>query len=378
MVNPPATPRAAYIHVPFCKKRCGYCDFAVIAGRDELVEPFLEAIARELSWLGEPRSVDTLYFGGGTPSYLSMVEFARLADLVEHWHPLAAGAEWTLEANPEHMSADLVELWRDRGVNRLSLGLQSFDDAKLKSLDRDHTAADAELAVKLAQAAGLNLSVDLIFGAPGESFDAWIRDVQTAIDLRPDHVSTYGLTYERGTAFTHQRDLGRLAPADELLERDMYAAGIDMLAAAGFEHYEVSNFAQPGRRSRHNEAYWAGADYFAAGPGAARHTAGVRETNHKSTVAYINRALAGQSPVDDREELSPELRARERLVLGLRRLEGVRREEFQKSTGFALDDLAGEPITRFTALNLLADDGERVRLTREGLMISDALWPEML
>ena len=371
-------PRSAYIHVPFCAHRCGYCDFAIITGRDDLVEPFLDALAMEFGALGEPREVDTLYFGGGTPSYLEEGRLARLCELARRWHPLAAGHEWTVEANPESLSPGQVRLLSANGVTRVSLGAQSLDDAKLWALDRRHGRTDVLRSVELLKAAGVAVCVDLMFAAPSETLAMWRRDLRDVIELAPDHVSTYGLTWERGTAFTIQRDRGTLAQLDEELEREMYAAAIDDLTAAGYEHYEVSNFARPGRRSRHNEVYWAGDEYFAAGPGAARYVDGVRETNHRSTTTYLKRVLAGESPVAEREQLDPEARARERLVLGLRRLEGVERKRFAATTGYAVDQLAAEAIARFTALGLLADDGQRVQLTREGLYVSDALWPKLL
>ena len=373
-----SAPRAAYVHVPFCAYRCGYCDFAIAVGRDDLVEPYLEAVARELSWVGEPHEVETLYFGGGTPSYLTADQLRRLCDAALRWHPLARGHEWTVEANPEHVTAEQISLLAERGVTRVSLGVQSLDDAKLRTLERQHRRADVLRCLTMIHGAGLAASVDLMFGAPGETLEDWRDELQAAIALGPSHISTYGLTWEHGTAFTQRRDRGELRPADEELERAMYAAAIDSLAAAGFEHYEVSNFAKPGRRSRHNEVYWAGSEYFAVGPGAARYVGGMRETNVRSTATYVKRVLAGESPVAEREELEPEARGRELLVLGLRRMRGVKRSEFAAATGYGVDELAGPAVEKFVALGLLQDDGERVRLTREGLFVSDALWPELL
>jgi oxygen-independent coproporphyrinogen-3 oxidase len=372
------TPRSAYIHVPFCKHRCGYCDFAIITGRDDLIEPFLKALATELSWLGQPRPVDTLYFGGGTPSYLDARRLEELCDLVLRWHPLADGREWTIEANPESLTVDRVRVMADGGATRLSLGVQSLDGAKLRVLDREHCREDVVRSMGIARRAGLQVSLDLMFAAPGETLDVWRQDLRAAIELEPDHISTYGLTWEPGTAFTVRRDKGELRTLDEELERAMYAEAIDMLTSSGFEHYEVSNFARPGRRSRHNEVYWAGNEYFAAGPGAARYVGGVRETNHRSTTTYLKRVLAGESPVADREQLNDEQRARERLVLGLRRIEGVERAAFAAAAGYSVDELAGPAVSKFSELGLLSDDGGRVKLTREGLFVSDALWPELL
>lgn len=371
-------PRAAYVHVPFCVHRCGYCNFSVVAGRIDLIEPYLAAITAELALLGQPREVDTLYFGGGTPTFLPPKQLELLCQQVLKWHPLADGYEWTVEANPGDLDAERIEVLAKAGVNRLSLGAQSFRDEKLKLLERDHCGDDVHRAVELARAAGMRVSTDLIFAAPGETLAQWTADLEQAIAQQPEHISTYGLTFEQGTTFWNRREKGKLASVPEELERDMYLAAIDRLNTAGFEHYEISNFAQPEQRSRHNETYWSGEGYYAVGPGAARYVDGVRETNHRSTSKYLQRMLQGQSPVDLREELNDEQRARERLVFGLRRLEGVKRSSFAEQTGFEIDALASEPLAQFVDLGMLSDDGRRIRLTREGLLISDALWPELL
>jgi oxygen-independent coproporphyrinogen-3 oxidase len=380
-------PRSAYIHVPFCAHRCGYCNFTVVAGRDDLVEPYLTAIERELNALGEPREVETLYLGGGTPTQLKGRQLERLLTTVLRWHPLASTdngqlttdkPEFSVEANPADLGVETVQLLAKYGVTRVSLGAQSFDTHKLRLLERDHQAAHIERAVHILGTAGLDVSLDLIFGVPGETLDVWRDDLHSSVRLEPDHVSTYGLTFERGADFWRRRVHGELARIDEEVERAMYAEAIDMLVGRGFEHYEVSNFARPGKRCRHNEAYWAGDEYFAAGPGASRYVHGVRETNHRSATTYIKRMLAGQSPVAEREQLGPEDRARELLVFGLRRLDGVDRSWFAARSGFDLDALVGEPLRRHVALGLLSDDGRRIRVTREGLFVSDAIWPHFL
>ena len=371
-------PRSAYIHVPFCAHRCGYCNFTVVAGRDDLVEPFLTAIERELTALGEPREVDTLYFGGGTPTQLKGPQLERLLTTVLRWHPLAPRHEFSVEANPADIDAETVRILAEHAVNRVSLGAQSFDAAKLRLLERDHQADDIARSVDLLRAAGLDVSLDLIFGVPDESLTLWRNDLESALRLHPDHISTYGLTYERGADFWRRLIHGELTRLDEETERSLYAEAIDMLTARGFEHYEVSNFARPGKRCRHNEAYWTGEEYFAAGPGASRYVAGVRETNHRSTTTYLKRVLAGQSPVAEREQLDPEDRAREFLVFALRRLEGIDRRWFLARSGVDLDALVGDPLRHHVALGLLSDDGDRIRLTREGLFVSDAIWPSFL
>jgi oxygen-independent coproporphyrinogen III oxidase len=373
-----AAPRAAYIHVPFCRHRCGYCNFTLITGRDDLVGDYLRAIELELNALRRPREVDTLYFGGGTPTHLTVDQFRTLAETVLRWHPLATGYEWTVEANPLDISERTMEMLASLGVTRLSLGAQSFRSDKLQLLERDHDAAAIGRAVRLARKARMQISLDLMFAAPAETLDEWAADVDAALQLNPHHISTYGLTFEQGTAFWNRRLRGELVQSDETLELAMYALAIDRLTAAGFEHYEVSNFARPGHRSRHNETYWSGNGYFAAGPGAARYVDGVRESNHRSTTTYIQRLLEGTLPVADREELPLEQRARERLVFGLRRLEGLSRRQFQTETGYEVDQLVSEPLRKFIELGMLEDDGGTIRLTRAGLFVSDAMWPEML
>ena len=371
-------PRAAYIHVPFCAHRCGYCNFTVVAGREDLVPQYLEALNRELTALKTPRPVDTLFLGGGTPTRLAPEALEQLLATVARWHPLAGGGEFSVEANPGDLDADRVAVLAKYGATRVSLGAQSFNPAKLRVLERDHQADDIARAVELLRPHVGSISLDLIFAAPGETLDGWQADLASALALAPDHVSTYGLTYERGTTFWNRRQHGELTNLDEELERSMYAAAIDTLAAAGFEHYEVSNFSRPTHRCRHNEVYWAGESYYAAGPGAARYIDGRREMNHRSTTTWMNRVLADQSPVADMETLSPEDRAREMLVFALRRLEGIARTDFAVRSGFEIDALVSPELQRYVELGLLSDDGGRVRLTREGLFVSDAIWPRFL
>ena len=304
-ILPSDPPRAAYIHVPFCANRCGYCNFTLVAGRDDLIDRYLEAIGSELAWLGTPRPVDTLFFGGGTPTQLPPDRLARLIATARHWFPLADGYELSIEANPADVTDDRLAQLAELGVSRISLGGQSFNSTKLSRLERNHTPNQLSAAVTIARRWMRSVSVDLIFGVPGESLAVWQHDLKTLLALEPDHVSTYGLTFERGTAFWSRLQQGQLARLDEELEAAMYAAAIDTLTAAGLEHYEVSNFARPGHRCRHNEIYWAGGGYYAAGPGAARFVDGRRELNHRSTTTWLRRVLAGQSPVAESEVLPP-------------------------------------------------------------------------
>ena len=371
-------PRSAYLHVPFCRHHCGYCNFTVIAGRDELLTPYLDAIERELSWLQGPHPLETLFLGGGTPSYLTGDYLARLLELIMQGFQLVPGYEWTIEANPEDVNEQVAAALASAGVTRVSLGVQSFEPDKLQRLERSHDAAQVRRAADAVQARGLQLSLDLIFGVPGEALSTWEQDLAQAIAIHPDHLSTYGLTFERGTRFYSRLIHGQLAQVDEETDRSMYELALAQLQAAGFEHYEVSNFARPGHRCRHNEVYWLGGEYFGVGPGAAGYREGRRFTNHRSVTTYLRRVLANESPVAESETLSEEERARERLVFGLRRLEGVHRDTFETTTGFQLDALGGDALRQFVEQGLLEDTGSHIRLTRAGLLISDAMWPALI
>lgn len=379
-------PTSAYVHIPFCARRCGYCNFTVVAGRDDLQASYLDALERELSQLERPRPVKTLFVGGGTPTQLQPEHLVQLLELLAKWHPRIADEEYeyTFEANPIHVDERLARTLRDGGVTRLSLGGQSFRPETLRLLERDHDPDQVRRAAEAAAGAGLATSLDLIFGVPGTTLDDWEADLAAALALPLDHISTYGLTFEKGTTFWGRRLKGALESLDEETERAMYAHGIDRLTAAGFEHYEVSNFARPSKRCRHNEVYWAGAPYFAAGAGAARYIHGRRETNHRSTTTYIRKMLAGESPVDFHEELAPEDRAREAGVLALRRREGLHTPTFASRFGFDLELLWADALPRLQEWGLLewtapdAPASRRLRLTRDGLMISDSIWPYLL
>ena len=377
-------PRHAYVHVPFCRHRCGYCDFTLVAGRDDLIDRYFVALAIELQRVAESMSdpacleIDTVYLGGGTPSHLGPLGLRRLFDLLATKLRIAAGAEVTVEANPLDVTADFVAACRGLGVTRVSLGGQSLDAATLKTLDRDHEPDDVRAAVSSLRDAGLVVSLDLMTAAPGQTLAGVEADLATATALGVQHVSVYCLTWEQGTAFESARRRGDLVPAEESLEQVMFEAAIDGLTAAGFEHYEVSNFARPGFRCRHNEAYWDCRPWEAFGPGAARFDGRTRTTNHRSTVTWINKVLAGEDATGDVDAMTAEQAARERIVVGLRRRDGLDREEFRAASGFDLNALAGDAVRCWAAQGLATDDGRRVQLTRAGLLVSDALWADVL
>jgi oxygen-independent coproporphyrinogen-3 oxidase len=372
------TARSAYIHVPFCRHRCGYCNFTVIAGRSDLHVEYIEALGQELSLLQTPRPVDTLFFGGGTPTELSHEHLQRLLQLVGHWFPLTAGGELSLEANPEDIDAHLVDLLSAEGVNRVSLGGQSFDRSKLQWLERNHDEICLHNSFELLSKKIATVSMDLIFGTPRETVSTWEKDVEQLMDLKPKHISTYGLTIEKGTTFFGRLQRDEFELPSEDVQREMYLLARHKLQSQGYEHYEVSNFALPGFHCRHNETYWLGAPYYAAGPGAARYIDGRREVNHRSTITYLKKIAAGESVVAESEQVQGSERAREVLVFALRRLSGITPAWFKSTTGFDMMALGGTQLDRFVQLGLLAWHDDCLRLTEEGLLVSDSIWPELL
>lgn len=379
-------PRSAYIHVPFCSHRCGYCNFTLVAGRNDLIGAFLEALELELaSTLSTPQPVETLFLGGGTPSFLPETDLERLLELTAAWLPTTGLAEISCEMNPLDCTPERLRLLRRLGVNRISLGGQSFSDAKLATLERDHTGAQLRAALAACHQQFDNVSLDLIFAAPGESEEQWRQDIEMALSSPIRHLSTYGLTIERGSAFYGRRLKNQLTEVDVDLQLAMYEYAIDTLSQNGWEHYEVSNFARPGHRCRHNEAYWLGEPWWAFGPGAASFLPNPdgktfrRCVNHRSTVAYIRRQCAGQSPIAEEDEISPEQHLREKLVFGLRRLQGVNLHELSERWGHPVRPLFEPHLSRYLEQNWLQlDAAEQLKLTRPGLLISDSLWPELL
>jgi oxygen-independent coproporphyrinogen-3 oxidase len=410
MSRPWLDPRTAYVHVPFCAHHCGYCDFAVAAGHDHLIDLYVEAVAAELATLGTPRPVESLFIGGGTPTHLSADQLRRLLEAVTRWLPLQRGVgseqwaekkreetidehvtrsspptaprplptEFSLEANPDSLTDEKAAVLAQFGVNRVSIGVQSFRPDTLAALDRRHAPEHISRAVEVARKHIPVVSLDLIFGAPGSTLAGWAADLNAALSFDPEHVSTYGLTYEKGTPLWKQRHRGALVPVSEDDELTLYEHAIDRLAAANFEHYEISNFARPGFRCRHNERYWANEAYYGFGVGAARYINGVRELNVRDTKLYIRKALAGEAATFQREELPPRARAFETMATQLRRADGINRARFREQTGFDLDALAPAAFQLFAETGITSDDGSAIRLTRRGKCVADAAVAELL
>jgi oxygen-independent coproporphyrinogen III oxidase len=373
-------PRAAYVHIPFCSHKCGYCDFASLAGVDHLADRYLSALEREIeAALVEPQEVDTIFVGGGTPTRLDAPSLARLTTMIRRWLILAPGGEWTVEANPGTLDTAKADVLAEAGVDRVSLGAQSFQADLLRVLERDHGRRHVEQALELVRPRFARWSLDLIFGVPGSTIDTWRADLEIALGLGPAHLSCYGLVFEKGTALWHERQSGRVEPVDEETERTMYEWTIERLGAAGLDMYEISNFAVPGHESRHNLAYWSNDAYFGFGVGAARYLRGVRSVNTRDINAYLRRIESGMPATGPTEELSAEDRARETAILMLRRTRcGIERTDFELRTGFDLDSLALDTITRYQMRGLLEDNGRRVRLSHEGLFVADQILCDFL
>lgn len=401
---PQTLPAAAYVHVPFCGRRCGYCNFTLVTGRDDLIDAYLDALELELAQqLGQPRSVKTLFLGGGTPSYLSGPQMQRLQEMLGKWLPLEPGGEYSCEANPLDCTAEQLDLLRASGVNRISLGGQSLSDRKLQVLERDHQSNDLVSAVHRCAERFPSVSLDLIFAAPGENLEQWQADLSRALELPIQHFSAYGLTVERGSAFYGRVQKQQLTEVDEDTQLEMYRAGQAAAASKGFEQYEVSNYALPGHRCRHNETYWLGQPWWAVGPGAAsylpesliaesrvscfddsrslsgsKHLPAMhRRVNHRSTTTYIRRMQQGQSPVQETEVVSPIEQLRERVVFGLRRLEGVDILKLQQWWGDEVLSHFQPAIDRFVDQGWLSWNGSTLQLTQSGLVISDSLWSDL-
>lgn len=371
-------PHAAYLHIPFCAHHCGYCDFAVTAGQDHLIELYLDALGEELKTLGEPKPVRTIFLGGGTPTYLSAEQLNRLLLTINRWFPREARVEFSIESTPDSLTAEKLAVLAAGGVTRVSVGVQSFQPESLTALDRLHRTEHIPVAVNLVRAAGLDFSLDLIFAAPGATLESWADDLERAIAYEASHLSTYGLTYETGTPLWKQRRAGDVIAVPEETELAMLELAIDRLTAAGYEHYEVSNFAKPGKRCQHNETYWANEAYFGFGVGAARYVQGSRELNVRNTNDYIRKVLSGESPTFQQERLNDRDRAFETIGVQLRRIGGTEKKQFESQTGFSLDSLIGERLRSLIEHSLLTDDAQSVRLTRRGFCVADAIIVDLM
>ena len=371
-----------YIHIPFCKTRCKYCDFfstTHLEKRSQYVEALLAemkdrvAIAHSEasnSPQGVQYPISTIYIGGGTPSTLEVEQLRRLGEEVMRLAGDEAKGERreiTLEANPGDITLEKATAWRAIGINRLSMGIQSFDDDLLRLIGRRHTAEQARKAVAIAQAAGFdNISIDLMYALPSQTMEQWQRDVAEALQLGVQHISTYGLIYEEGTVLTALLERGHITPVDEDTEIQMYDYLVEQLTANGFEHYEVSNFALPNRRSKHNSNYWNNTPYIGLGAGAHSYDGTVRSWNISDVDAYIEQAMAHHLQ-PEQEILTEEQRHTERVMLGLRTNQGISSCEIDLSKAMP-----------YIEQGLLMQKGERIMATTKGYHILNRIIEDLL
>lgn len=376
-----SAPLGIYLHFPFCSVRCTYCDFPTVAGRDERIEAYLDALVAEIGSL-QPEArgaADTVFFGGGTPSRMSASQAERVLDAVRGRFDLSQDAEITLEGNPESLTEESLAGFRRAGITRLSVGVQSFDDAVLRRVGRAHDGEGAKEAVLRARAAGFHdVSLDLIAGLPGEDLARWPGTLAQAVALEPDHISVYLLESDKDTPLGRSVRSGRLRLEGDDALADAYARTVAVLDAAGYSLYEISNFARPGRRSRHNLKYWTDAPYVGFGLGAHGYLEGARRSNRADLDGYIADAAAARDPVAWREPYDRVRRLEEALFLGLRLAEGVD----LAALGARYDDDTIRRLAaaweRAGAAGLIAWEGSRVRLTASGRARSNELFTDLI
>ena len=371
-----------YVHIPFCKSRCIYCDFFSTTSLP-LRERYVDALCREIELRSrglttEERHIETIYLGGGTPSQLSTEQLKRVFDTVQVCFDVAKTAEITMEANPDDVNATYLQGIKLLPVNRLSFGIQTFNDERLRFIRRRHTAQEAIDVVRNCQTAGFgNISIDLMFGFPGETLEEWQTDIDTALSLQVQHISAYSLMYEEGTALTRMLEAGEIEEIDEELSLQMYCTLVERLKKAGFEHYEISNFALPGRRSHHNSSYWHGIPYFGFGAGAHSYDGNVRKWNADDLLIYIKGVETG-SLASEGETLSMEQKYDECVMVGLRTCEGVDLQH--------IESVFGQPLLSYLLKNAqphldsgkLCIEQKRLHLTEKGIYTSNDIISDLM
>lgn len=364
-----------YIHIPFCKTRCIYCDFYSTT-RSELKHRYTQALCLELSLRqdylkGEP--VKTIYFGGGTPSQLDEDDFRQIFAAIEHTYGLLNAEEITLEANPDDLTEEYTSMLRSLPFNRISMGIQTFDDSTLKLLNRRHTAQQAREAVARCRKAGFNnISIDLIYGLPGETEEHWTNDLNQAIALNVEHISAYHLTYEEGTRLYQLLQARTLTEVDEEASLRFFTLLKEKLEAAGYVHYEISNFCKPGMHSRHNSSYWHGIPYLGCGPSAHSFDTCSREWNTASLEEYLASLESGQRTFE-REALNLPTRYNEYIMTALRTMQGISLTEIEEKFGQQLYQYFLKIATPYLKEGLLKKTDNRISLTRESIFISDGI-----
>ena len=368
-----------YIHVPFCIEKCNYCAFVSNKSSGQELVEYPALLARELGLHHTSNQpLASIYFGGGTPSLLQPDQLARLLDEISDQTGIQADAEITLEANPGTIDPSSLKAFSNTGINRISLGIQSFDDRFLTCLGRIHTAEKSCQAFRDARVAGFkNISIDLIHSLPGQSLDQWQTELQQALTLGPEHISTYGLTIENGTPFAHTYPTDSPELPDEDLSADMFELADELLAESGFEHYEIANYARPGYRSQHNSGYWKRDGYLGLGVAAhsfLREGYGVRFSNPDTLEEYRTLVMSGRLERKDELRLTQSDAMAEYMFLGLRLSEGVSLPDFECEFGQSLESVYGDAIADLVRLGLLKRNGSVITLTRRGILLSNQVF----
>ncbi len=376
-----------YLHIPFCHTRCYYCDFNTYAGILPLREPYVRALLAEIALAGEqarhddgsPRRARTIFFGGGTPSLLTVTQIKRLLHACRAAFALDEDAEITLEANPGTLTSEQLVGLRAAGINRLSLGSQSFDAQLLKTLGRIHTPAEITQALSHARAAGFtSINLDFMFGLPGQSMRQWQETLAQALILRPEHLSLYSLIIEEGTPFFNWTQEGRIVPGDEDLCADMYEYADELLQAAGYVNYEISNWALPGHQSRHNLTYWRNLPYIGMGAGAHSFFAGKRFSNERDPQQYINMLKKQQLPVVESETIEATQEMSETAFLALRTASGLHLPTFEERFATPFASFVGNRLRIVEEAGLLEQEEGWLRLSKRGRLLGNEVFLRLL
>jgi oxygen-independent coproporphyrinogen III oxidase len=368
-----------YVHIPFCIQKCGYCDFNAYLYRDDMSHAYLAALRQEITYTAAEQpwtgyGVSSVYFGGGTPSTLAPGTLTRLLGVVGDRFPVQVDAEITVEADPGTIDPAGLEALRAGGFNRISIGVQAFDDGLLRQLDRLHSAADARRVLAWARRSGfMDLNLDLMFGLPGQSLAAWDASLHEAAAFTPTHISVYGLTIEERTPFYRRQQHGQLALPDEEAQVAMFERADQLLTAAGYVHYEISNYALPGWRSRHNLHYWQHGQYLGFGAGAHAYLAGYRRENERLPWRYIQAIAASGSAAGAPEFIEGARRVHEGLMVGLRLREGIDLKAFADEYGVPLEIAYAAPIAELAQAGYLQVTNGHLRLSDRGRLIADAV-----
>ena len=369
-----------YIHIPICLSRCRYCDFYKMTP-DEWgdIDRFIRCLEIELKRLPGNFAPETVFIGGGTPTALESDALATLFECIGEAVDLSNVLEFSSEANPGTLTPENLAVMKAGGINRVSIGVQSFNDKALRLLGRIHRADAAVDAFEMLRDAGFdNVNIDLIQSIPGMGPEEVLADARRVVELGPEHISFYNLSYEPGTPITQDRDAGRIVPPGDEEEADTYFAVKSLLERAGYGHYEISNFCRPEQACRHNLLYWQGGEYFGCGPSAHSHWKGARFGNICDVQGYCDRLLKNKNPFDELERLSREEKARETLVMGLRLLDGVDALEFERQIGISIRELCGAGVEGLVEERLLRWVEGRLALTEEALFISNSVFSELV